>query len=105
MVEFKTSLIEDMKNEVTIVGTLGNITITSPWWHSKLIRLSLNNGREENFQLPYDGDGYNYEINEVAMAIRNSCNENLLMTQSRTLANMKILDEIRRKINLRYPFE
>lgn len=90
--------------EAYIIGTSGWIKIHRPWWVSD--RLTLVNGkREESVSCPMVGNGYNYEAEAVGDCIRTGRLESEIMPLDETLAIMRVMDEIRGQIGLRYPME
>ena len=61
--------------------------------------------RNESFKDDYDKAGYKYEIIEASRCIENSERESKEAPHKLTLELAGIMDEIRRQIGVKYPFE
>ena len=94
----------ELPQEAYIVGTKGRICIHSPWWKSKRITLLVGK-REEAYDFSFEGNGLNYEADEVMKCLREGKRESDIMPLNETLAVMKILDQIRALWGLKYPME
>ena len=99
-----TAIRTSTPQEAYIIGTSGWIKIHSPWWVSEAITLRAN-GQEQIISCPKTGNGYNYEAEEVGYCLRAGKLESDLMPLDESLSLMKVLDEIRSQIGLRYPME
>jgi predicted dehydrogenase len=91
--------------ETTIMGSLGQIRIHSPSWCPTKFTLTNVKGTSELIELPFAGNGYNYEAAEVGRCLRAGLKESPQMTLDETLAVMGTLDAIRAEWGLRYPME
>ena len=87
-----------------IVGSEGIISVASSWWKGDTATLKAGN-REECVELPLTGNGYNYEAEEVARCLDEGLLQSPVMPLDETVALMRILDEIRSQIGLKYPME
>lgn len=90
-------------HEATIIGTDGWIRLPSFWCGTKAIITRGNN--EEVIELPYDGNGYNCEAEEVARCVREGKTESDIMPLDETLAVMNTLDRIRAHWDFKYPMD
>lgn len=54
---------------------------------------------------PFRLNGFEYEVEEAMRCVRAGLIESPRMPQSETLANLALLDELRRQLGVRYPFE
>lgn len=90
--------------EATIIGTLGSIRIHSPFYRSTGITLKRGD-KEDYFNVPLRGNGYNYEAEEVGRCLRAGQLESATMPLDETLALMRLMDRIRAQWSLRYPGE
>lgn len=88
-----------------LLGTKGRIYIHSPWWKPQTVTLSVNGRPDEVLQIPFEGNGYNYEAAEVARCLREGETESQTMPLDETLSIMKTMDTIRAQWNLKYPME
>jgi predicted dehydrogenase len=92
----------DTTNGARIFGTLGNITFTV-FGNPKEVTLKIP-GKETCIYHPdMAGNGYNYEAEEVGTCLNDGKTESAVMPLDETVAIMKILDDIRRPWNLKYP--
>jgi hypothetical protein len=62
-------------------------------------------GEETVEDFPFRRNGFEYQIDEAMNCIRGRRAESAGMPLASTLATMETMDEIRRKIGLRYSFE
>jgi predicted dehydrogenase len=86
-----------------IIGDTGRIHI-HPYFH-RPDRMSLTepDGTETLIERPIEGNGMNYEADEVARCLRAGLTESPVMPLDESLAIMRTLDEIRKPWGLRYP--
>ena len=77
----------------------GTIVIDD-FWRSQKVTI---NGEE--FSYPHLGEGFPYQIDSFVNTLNKGLLENEVMTHDQTRQSMVILDEIRRVIGLKYPFE
>ncbi len=87
----------------TISGTEGSIIIHGRWHESE--SYTLHGHTDETFHIPHQGHGYSYEIQECYNAISNHQKESTLWTWQNSIDLAELMDEIRSRIGLRYPFE
>ncbi|MBN1283862.1 MAG: Gfo/Idh/MocA family oxidoreductase [Anaerolineae bacterium] len=88
-----------------ILGAEGHIYFPPRWWHAAAFTLSVNGKADETFELPYEGNGYNYEAVEVMACVRAGRLESDTMPLDETLQIMQTLDAIRAQWGLKYPME
>ncbi|MBN2877170.1 MAG: Gfo/Idh/MocA family oxidoreductase [Bacilli bacterium] len=60
---------------------------------------------EKRYDMPMEGEGFVHEIRSFVETIENGLIENPIMTHKASRRSMKLLDEIRKAIHLKYPFE
>ena len=89
--------------EAIIMGTEGSIRIASPFWKATSATLSVNGKDPVQVDMPFAGNGYNYEAAEVDRCLRAGLLENDTMPLEETLDIMRTLDRIRAHWGLRYP--
>ncbi len=90
----------------TLYGTEGYIEIQPSFWTGTQAALYDGKGDlVEKADCPLRGNGFEYEVEEVMRCVRAGQVESSVMSHAHTLANLELLDEIRRQIGLRYPFE
>jgi predicted dehydrogenase len=91
--------------EATILGTEGYIRIHSPWFRPGRMTLSTGRRKDKLLKLPFKGNGYSYEAEEVMNCLRAGRTESDLMGLDETLSIMETMDEIRAQWGLKYPME
>ena len=100
-----TAIRTNTPHEATIMGTQGSIRLHSPWWKGTAMTLSVRGGEDEVIDLPFEGNGYNYEAAEVGRCLREGRLESDQMPLDETLAIMQVMDQIREQWGLRYPMD
>jgi predicted dehydrogenase len=96
------SFLYDSTSEVHIEGVKGRLRIHTPWWHPDTITWTHGDGREEIICLPYIGNGYAHEAQEVMECLRAGRLESAEMPLEETLNIMKTMDAMRAQWGLRY---
>jgi len=92
-------------HEGLICGTEGMIRIHHPFWHSTGLTLSVNGKHDEEMSLPFQGNGYNCEAEEVARCLRAGKTESDILPHAESISIMETMDAIRTQWNLTYPTE
>jgi predicted dehydrogenase len=91
--------------EVLLVGAHGSLRVHPPLFAPQAITVTLAGREEETIDLPFKGNGYQFEAEEAARCIRGGRTESASMPLDESLAIMTTVDEIRRQIPLVYPME
>lgn len=94
----------DTDNSAVIYGEKGKILLPA-FSGAKEAYLYNNEGLVEEFLDSYNGEGYKYEIEEANNCILSGKLESERASYKTTLELAKIMDEVRKQINLVYPFE
>jgi len=90
--------------EATFLGTGGSIRLHSPF--VKSAGLTVTRGEDQELiALPLQGNGYNYEADEVGRCLRAGDTESAAMPLDESLALMHLMDRIRSQWGLVYPME
>lgn len=89
--------------EATLFGTDGSLTIESPWYIPERLTLRRAGRDAEVIDVPYVGNGYNYEAEEAGRCLREGLTESPVMPLAETRAIIATLDRIREPWGLRYP--
>ncbi len=95
----------DTPGEAEIIGQSGSIQLQSPWWKPSRMTLRRAWGKREHFDMPYAGNGFQFEAAEFIHCLRQGRLESTLMPLDETLAIMKTLDAVRAPWGLHYPGE
>ena len=101
--QISTSLMNDLRNEGYIFGSKGQIYLPN-YWHAGKVILTTSEG-EEIFAEPRANHGYNYMASAVNQMLLDGKKESEVATLARSLKNMRIMDEIRNIIGLKYPMD
>lgn len=92
--------------QAKIYGTKGQILIEPRWHEAQSYTLQHDlSGRTVNIKHPTIGKGFTYEIEECVRCIAEGKLESKKWSWQNSLELVQILDEIRRQIGLKYPFE
>ena len=88
-----------------IMGSEGRITIHPPVFSPSQLTISRNGEADETIDMPFEGNGLNYEAAEVMRCLRAGQLESGIMPLNETLEIMQTLDQIRSQWGLEYPME
>ncbi|MEM7331288.1 MAG: Gfo/Idh/MocA family oxidoreductase [Chloroflexota bacterium] len=105
MAVLSTAIRLNTPHEAFILGTEGWIKIMNPWWVSNQIAVKRHGQEEEILDLPFKGNGYTHEAEEVMTLIREGRLESDVIPLDESLAIMQTLDEIRAELGVKYPME
>ncbi len=105
-----TSIETLLANRAVIAGRDGRIEIEGTWYRptrfSVVPRLAIaTDGEPELHEHRTEGSGLRFEAEEVARCLRAGLTESPLVPLDETLAIASAMDDVRRQIGLRYPFE
>ena len=88
-----------------VYGTDGRIHLPKQFWRAKEMVLYRNEMEPESIHLPYTGNGYQFEAQEVVDCLRAGKTESEIMPLRDSEALMGTMDTIRRQWGLTYPNE
>lgn len=97
-----SSMVAETRKDAEICGTKGSIVIQTPWYKSMGLILAREGSAEEKISLPYPGNGFEFQIEEVTRCLDNGQIESSLMTHEFTLLKAKVSDEILRQAGVKY---
>ena len=86
-----------------IIGTEGSITMHSTWYNTKSISLSKFGQETQHIDVSYEGNGFEFQIQEVMNCLDRGEKESLQMPLDFTLLLSKTMDEICRQCGVLYP--
>lgn len=90
--------------EAWLHGTTGTLKLHQRFHHTEQIsHYDLKNNLIETWEIPYTGNGYYHEIQEVNRCLQEGLTESPKMPLSFSLALIQTLDRVRQKIGLVYP--
>lgn len=88
-----------------VYGTDGRIHLPKQFWRAKEMVLYRNEMQPESIHLPYTGNGYQFEAQEVVDCLRAGKTESGIMPLRDSESLMGTMDTIRRQWGLTYPNE
>lgn len=91
-------------HEAVIWGTRGSIHLPAPFWRPSRCVLKAGD-EEEGLEQPFEGFGFQYEIEHVHECLRRDAKESPLFSMNESLRLQEIMDEVRRQIGLVYPMD
>jgi len=97
-----SAIVIDTPKDAEIMGTRGTITIHTPWHKANALTLKDNDGAEKRFDFPYNGTGFEYQIQEVIQCLQNDQKESSMMPLDLSLLMAETSDEIRRQCGIQY---
>jgi predicted dehydrogenase len=99
----ESSLKSETKLPVEIAGEKGAIRALYPWFEkTPAIELQLYDKEPETYPVQWEGHGLYFEAEEVIDCIRNKQIESKLLSHTFSLEMIKIMDEIRKQVNVTY---
>jgi dihydrodiol dehydrogenase / D-xylose 1-dehydrogenase (NADP) len=103
MAVLSTTLCADTNYDAWILGSEGRIKVPM-FWCAESAELFTHESHE-TAQAPHLVNGYEWEIEEVHACLDAGLLESRQMPWSASLETMRIMDEVRAQIGLRYPME
>ncbi len=98
-----TSCRANTTKHLIIMGEEGQIRIAEPWWAPNS-KIKLFKGRDKKvIRIRHEGNGFNYQAEEVARCIAAGEKESPTMPLDESLAIMETLDALRQSWGLKYP--
>jgi predicted dehydrogenase len=100
-----TSIRVDSPVEALLMGTKGQIRLHHWWIRPSKLTLGSAGQETTTIEMPFGGNGYQFEAAEVMACLRANKFESDLMPLDETLSIMRTLDAIRAQWGLKYPME
>jgi predicted dehydrogenase len=91
--------------DAEIIGESGCIKVHSVWWKPSRMTVTRTRGKSEHYDMPYPGNGFQFEVAEFMNCLRQGRLESAMMPLDETLSILKTLDAVRAPWGLRYPGE
>jgi len=88
------------ENELTLYGSKGRVVFHNMFWGSEKLSLIGNDDKVQEFECPFEVNGFEYQIRHVVQCVAQGRLESDLMTHERTLSTQYIMDEVRRQAGL-----
>ncbi|HOJ32064.1 MAG TPA: Gfo/Idh/MocA family oxidoreductase [Candidatus Hydrogenedentes bacterium] len=100
-----TAVRTNTPQQAFVLGTDGRIQVHAPWWKPCRLTLTVYGKEEQTLDIPFAGNGYNYEAEETMRCMQNGKLESDVMPLDETIAIMETMDKTRAQWGLRYPME
>lgn len=93
-----------LEQQAVVVGTKGHIVLPE---FSALQRIELytDDGETQTIEVPFEINGFEYQIREAERCIRNGAVESRIMSHEESVSGMELMDRIRGQWGLRFPCE
>jgi predicted dehydrogenase len=98
----ESSIEADTPIEAHLYGSKGAIKMHSRWHHSEKISWYQKGELKDAIDLPYTGNGYFHEIEEVSNCLQHNKTESDKLPLQMSLDLITTLDRVREKIGLHY---
>ena len=95
----------DAENAFHIHGELGHITLAARFWECQHVSLRRPGQPAQELSLPFARNGFEYELIEAQRCIHAGLIESPLIPHRDTLATLRLIDALRGRLGVRYPFE
>lgn len=92
-------------NQFVLHGQRGTIRLHAAFWHPTAVTLERWGEAPQTLALPLRHNGFEYEIEAAVAAIRGGAVEVAEISHAHTLATLGLMDAVRARIGVRYPFE
>jgi predicted dehydrogenase len=93
------------ENSFHLIGDAGSITLHAGFWQATRATLALKNASPIHIDAPFRRNGFEYEIEAAMACIRDGLIECAVMPHAETISTLELMDEIRKRIGVRYPWE
>lgn len=98
----ESTIVANTPLEAIIYGSKGAIKMHRRFHHSKKVSLFQNGNLVDVFDMSYDGNGYQFEIEEVNRSLMNQHLESKKLPLSSSLDLITVMDRVRDEIGLTY---
>ncbi len=92
-------------NALRIVGERGCITLPRDFWQAEQAVLEVSGHPTQTVQAPFHINGFEGEIEEAMRCVRAGWIQSPRMPHAESLALLACMDDMRRHMGVRYPFE
>ena len=101
-----SSLECETRQEAFIAGSIGNVRVHKQCWKPQKMTFTETNGEaSETIEMPFVGNGFNYEAESFGALLIQGKKESPIMPLDESLTIMNQMDQIRKEWNLIYPMD
>ena len=94
----------DIQRKAAVIGTKGSIYLDD-FQKAETMTVSLSDGEEYEIEIPFEINGFEYQIREVSNCIRAGRTHSGIYTPQMSLQTLSLIDDIRASWNMKFPFE
>ncbi len=105
LAQLTSSMRVEKPREAFVVGSEGYIKIHDPFFFPDRLTLSVNDGEPQTIPIPYQGNGYVHEVEEVHTCLRAGKTESEIMPLHETQKLMRLMDDLRARWGVVFPCE
>lgn len=105
MSQFVCGWFADGPNEFLILGERGHIVVHGGFWQATRATLHAAGQAPQTVDAPFRINGFEYEIEETMRCVRAGLAESPILPLAESLAVVELMDAMRARIGVRYPFE
>jgi predicted dehydrogenase len=95
----------DRPREAFVFGSEGHIQIHETFFRPDRLTLKRNDAEAKTMHLPFRGNGYTHEVEEVHACLRSGRTESEIMPLDESLRLMQLMDGLRAEWGVKYPGE
>jgi predicted dehydrogenase len=99
------TFLANTKDDLVILGTKGKIRVKKNFYMAEKAELQIYGQRKIKFRGRLRSGGFEYQTAEVMACIRAGKIQSEIMPHAQSLGNLRVMDEIRAQIGVKYPFE
>jgi predicted dehydrogenase len=103
--QFVCGFLGNADNAFRILGERGHIIVQGGFWESTAATLVQDGQPPLTVPAPFRTNGFEYEIEEAMRCIRAGQIESPRLPHAETLAVVELMDAMRARVGVRYPFE
>jgi len=94
----------DIQRKAAVIGTKGSIYLDD-FQKAETMTVSLSDGEEYEIEIPFEINGFEYQIREASNCIREGRTHSGIYTPQMSLQTLSLIDDIRAGWNMKFPFE
>lgn len=94
----------DIQRKAAVIGTKGSIYLDD-FQKAETMTVSLSDGEEYEIEIPFEINGFEYQIREASNCIREGRTHSGIYTPQMSLQTLSLIDDIRASWNMKFPFE
>lgn len=93
-----------IQRNAAVIGTKGAIYLND-FQKAESMTVKLNSGEEYTIEIPFEVNGFEYQIREVSNCVKNYQCHSQVYTPEMSLQTLTLMDDIRTSWDMKFPFE